>query len=138
MLVLLPVAVSAGATPNFSGDWELNVPKSDLGGVPMTKLTVHIEHNDPAFKYTAKATVNGEEFNESETFSTDSKPTQDSRGNTVRAHWEGTTLMIESIAPDGTVLDATQMSLSADGKTMTRDYENKTQPQKRHEIYDKQ
>jgi hypothetical protein len=63
--VLCAVALSAATKPNFSGDWELNPAKSDLGGAPITKLVVHIEHKDPMFKYTAQATVNGQDFEES-------------------------------------------------------------------------
>lgn len=136
-LALGPVALYAGKKPDFTGQWELNVQKSDLGGAPMTKLTVQIEHKDPTFTYTAKATVDGQDFEESETFKTDGTPTQSSRGATVRAHWENETLIIESTAADGSPLDETHMSLSADGKTTTRDYENKAESQKRHEIYEK-
>jgi len=137
VLVLFPMVLFAGKKPDFTGQWELNVQKSDLGGAPMTKLTVHIEHKDPTFTYTAKATVNGQDFDESETFKTDGTPAQDSRGATVRAHWENETLVIESTAADGSPLDETHITLSADGNTTTRDYENKVESQKRHEIYDK-
>lgn len=137
LLALVPVGLAAAKKPDFSGDWELNVQKSDLGGAPITKLAVHIEHKDPTFTYTAKATSDGQEFNESETFKTDGTPTQDSRGATVRAHWENETLVIESTSADGSPLDESRISLSVDGKTTTRDYENKAESQKRHEIFEK-
>jgi hypothetical protein len=130
--------LAAPSKPNFTGSWELNTQKSDLGGAPITRISVQIDHKDPAFKYTAKGTVNGEEFEESGTIMTDGTPTQDSRGATVKGHWDGATLVVESTSADGSLLDEARMSLSSDGKTIVRDYENKSDPQKRHEIWDKQ
>lgn len=37
----------------------------------------------------------------------------------------------------GNALDTARMALSSDGKAMTRDYDRATDPQKRHEVYDK-
>ena len=140
MAVLSAFALSVATKPNFSGDWELNTAKSDLGGAPITRLVVHIEHKDPAFKYTAQATADGQDFEESESFATDGTPSRDSRGATVKAHWEGAALVIESTGSDGQLLDKSRLTLSADGKTTVRDYERLASDdrQKRHEIYDKQ
>lgn len=137
--VLSIVALAAAAKPNFSGDWELNVAKSDLDGAPLTKLIVHIDHKDPVFKYTAKGTADGQDFEESETFPTDGTPTHDSRGLTVKARWDGTTLVIESTGADGQPMDHSRLTLSADGKSVLRDYERTTSgdQQKRHEVYEK-
>lgn len=138
-VVLSAVALAAAAKPNFCGDWELSVARSDLGGVPITKLVVHVDHKDPVFKYSANGTADGQDFEESETFSTDGTPSHDSRGATVKARWDGMSLIIESTGADGKALDRTRLTLSADGKNITREYE-RTSPgdeQKRHEIYDK-
>jgi len=137
MAVLCAFALSVATKPNFSGDWELNTAKSDLGGAPITRLVVHIEHKDPAFKYTAQATADGQDFEESESFATDGTPSRDSRGATVKAHWEGAALVIESTGSDGQLLDKSRLTLSADGKTTVRDYERLASDdrQKRHEIY---
>jgi hypothetical protein len=139
MAVLSAVALSPAGKPNFSGEWELNTAKSELGGAPITKLVVHIEHKDPVFKYTAQATVDGQDFEESESFATDGTPSRDSRGATVKAHWEGAALVRESTGSDGQPLDQSRLTLSPDGKTTVRDYERLTpdDPQKRHEIYEK-
>jgi len=138
MAVLSAIALSAATKPNFSGDWELNAAKSDLGGAPITKLVVHIEHKDPVFQYTAQGTADGQDFEESETFATDGTPRHDSRGATVKAHWDGAALVIESTGSDGELLDKSRLTLSADGKITVRDYERVTSgPQKRHEIYEK-
>ena len=144
LLVLLTLTFSAAVLcaqtkPNFTGTWELNVAKSDLGGAPITKLTVQIDHNDPVFKYTAKGTADGQDFEETETLTTDGKASADSHGNQVAAHWEGTTLAGVVIATDGTPLYESKMTLSADGKTAFRDFARTGgDPQKRHEIFEKQ
>jgi hypothetical protein len=138
-LVLCTLTLAAQSKPNLSGTWILNVDKSDLGGAPITKLTVQVDHKDPVLKYTATGNAGGEDFNESETLSTDGKATTDSRGAQVTAHWEGKTLIINSVGPDGRSTNSSRLVLSADGKTMTRDYESKGDegPQKRHEIFEK-
>jgi hypothetical protein len=138
-LSLGAIAFSADNKPNLSGSWELNVPKSDLGGAPITKLAVQIDHKDPVLKYIATAVVNGQEFTEAETVSTDGTAATDSRGGHVKAGWDSATLVIETSDDQGQPLDAARMTLSDDGKTMTRDYERKSanDTQKRHEIYEK-
>jgi hypothetical protein len=133
------IALSAESKPNLSGTWELNTQKSDLGGAPITKLVAQVEYKDPVLKYTVTGKAGGEDFTETETLFTDGRPTTDSRGAQIKAHWEGTTLMIEAAGDQGGALDMARITLSRDGKTMTRDYERKSpdDPQKRHEIYDK-
>jgi len=138
-LTLSTLTLTAQSKPNLTGTWELNAQKSDLGGVPLSKLTVQVEHKDPVLKYTATGNAGGEDFSESETISTDGKPTTDSRGAKVVAHWDASTLVIETTSPDGATSDSSRLAVSADGKTMTRDYDRKGAEgaQKRHEIYDK-
>jgi hypothetical protein len=137
--VLAPMAILAASKPDFTGTWKLNVDKSDLGGAPLTAVTVQIQHKDPEFKYTAKATVNGQDFDESETFTTDGKPRQDSRGSTMTAHWDGAVLVSDVTGPDGNPAYTSRVNLSEDGKTCTRDYvPADDQTPKRHEVYEKQ
>jgi hypothetical protein len=137
MMVLTTLTLSAQSKPNFSGSWELNVAKSDLGGAPIAKLVVQMDHKGPVLKYTADATVNGETFTESGTIDTEGKATTDSRGGQVKAHWEGATLVVVTSDGDGNLLDTARMGLATDGKAMTRDYERPADQQKRHEVYDK-
>ena len=137
MVLVSAFMLAADSKPNFTGTWELNLQKSDLGGVPITKLVVQVEHKDPVLKYTATGTAGGEDFTEVENLSTDGKPTANSQG-TVKAYWDGTILVVETTGPDGQPVDASRLALSPDGKTMTREYERKTaDPQKRHDVYDK-
>ncbi len=136
-LVLGALAVSAQDKPNFTGTWELNVEKSNLDGAPLSKLVVQVDHKDPVLTYTATGTAAGEDFSETETFTTDGKAATDSHGNEMRVHWDGSSLVFESVGTQGT--DSGRLTISSDGKSMIRDYERKSssEPQKRHEIYDK-
>ena len=140
ILTFAAALLAAQSKPNFSGTWQLNMGKSHLGGAPITKLMVDVEHKDPVFKYTAKGIADGQEFEAAETLTTDGKPGTDSRGGAVRTHWEGATLVSESTGPDGSALYEARVTISEDGKTITRDFLRKSadDPQKRHEIYDKQ
>ena len=137
--VLCAVALSAATKPDFTGTWKLNVEKSDLGGAPITSVVVQIQHKDPTFTYTAKGAADGQDFEESETFTTDGKASQDSRGGTLKAQWDGEVLVTEATGPDGNPAYTSRMALSADGKTTIRDHlpANDQEP-KRHEIYEKQ
>src|SRR5580704_814655 len=136
-MFLSALTLAAQSRPNFSGNWELNVAKSDLGGAPISKLEVQMDHKGPILKYTASATVNGDVFTESGTIDTDGNPTPSSHGGQVKAHWEAATLVVVTSDTDGRVLDTARMAISGDGTGMTRDYERPSDQQKRHEVYDK-
>lgn len=139
ILAAAAMAFPAKPKPNFTGTWELNPQKSDMGDAPATQVTVKIEHNEPVLKYSVKGTEGEEAFEESESFTLDGKPAQDSHGATVTAHWEGAALVIEGSDASGHPLFSARITLSDDGKTIVRDYERKgaAEPQKRHEIYEK-
>ena len=140
MLTFSAAVLSAQTKPNFSGTWELDVGKSDMGGAPITKLEVQIVHQDPVFKYTAKGVADGQDFEETETLTTDGKPGHDSRGAAVTTRWEGATLVSVATTDDRRPLYEARITLSADGKTAVRDFVRASpdDPQKRHEIYEKQ
>jgi hypothetical protein len=139
-LALSATVLSAQTKPNFTGTWELNLEKSDLGGAPITKLAVQIKHDDPVLMYTAKGTAGGEDFEETETLTTDGKPGHDSRGAVITSHWEGNMLITVATTDDGHPYYEMSMTLAADGKSATRDFlrTSPDDPQRRHEIYDKQ
>lgn len=139
-LTLSTAFVSAQAKPNFTGAWILNAAKSDLDGAPITRLSVQIDHNDPILKYTAKGTADGQDFEETETLTTDGKPGHDSRGAVITTHWDGAALVSVATTEDGHPFYEMRMTLAADGKSCTRDFlrTSPDDPQKRHEIYDKQ
>ena len=54
VLLVLPVAASLraqDATPNFTGQWNLDASKSDFGPMPPPESIVHvIEHKEPSVK----------------------------------------------------------------------------------------
>ena len=138
LLLMTSAVLGAQTHPNFSGIWKLNVQRSDMGTSGVTALVAEVNHKEPVFTYTVKGTAGGQEFEETEKLTTDGKPSQDSHGATVKAHWEGTTLVAEATGSDGSVLYSARLSLSDDGKTITRVFKQTDDPQPRHEIYEKQ
>ncbi len=140
-LFLLPilfstVALFAQTHPNFSGTWKLNVAKSDSRGV--TELVVDVDHQDPALKYVARGVASGERFEEMESLTTDGKASRDSHGINVKASWDGADLVIVGTADDNSMMYLARLSLSSDGKTITRVFTQHEDPEPRHEIYEKQ
>jgi hypothetical protein len=99
-----------------------------------------VDHKDPVFKYTARGTASGQEFEETETIYTDGKPSQDSQGAAVTAHWDGAALVSEAKDNNGQVLYTSELTLSNDGKTITRILIQKGpgDAQSRRELYEKQ
>jgi|SRR5579863_1703898 len=89
------------AQPNFSGEWKMNVAKSDFGPIPApTTLTRTIRHNDPSLEYTTRQKgQQGAEITTEIKYTTDGKPCvnkiQDSEAK-GSARWQGDNLLIES------------------------------------------
>ncbi len=151
MKLILPLLALAAASlagpplraeskPDFTGTWKLNVAKSDLGGRPITELTVVIRHTDPSFRYDVTGVANGNNFEQVEEITTDNKPAQSENGTVATAHWDGPVLVIEAKSPEGEVIEDTRLSMSADGKTVMRDGMNRgpAGDAKIHEVYEKQ
>ncbi len=136
--VLLATTLFAQDHPNFTGKWKLNVQKSEVGSTGVTELVVDVDHKDPVFKYTVKGMAGGQKIEETETFSTDGKPSQGAQGLTVTASWDGPSLVAVGTAGDGSLVYMSRLTLSDDGKTITRVFKQKDDQQLRHEIYDKQ
>ena len=137
-LLLTATSLFAETHPNFSGTWKLDVSKSETGSEGIAELTVDVDHKDPVFTYTAKGTAGGQDFEETESFTTDGKPSRDSHGANVTAHWDGTTLVAEATGDDGSNLYTARLTLSEDGKSITRVVKQRDDPQPRHEVYEKQ
>lgn len=131
-------ALFAEDHPNFTGKWKLNIQKSETGGSGLTELIVEVDHKDPVFKYTVKGMAGGQQFEQDESFTTDGKPSRDSHGLMVKASWDGPSLVAVGTADDGSMVYLSKLTLSEDGKTITRVFTGKDDPQQRHEIYDKQ
>ena len=131
-------ALSAQTQPNFTGTWKLNTVKSELGTGGVTALVVDFDHKDPVLKYTAKGTAGGQDFEQTETITTDGKTSRDSQGINVKAHWDGTTLVAEGTGDDGSMTYISRLTLADDGKTITRVVTQRDDPKPHHELYEKQ
>jgi hypothetical protein len=131
-------ALSAQTHPNLTGTWKLNTAKSEMGNGGVTALVVDIDHKDPVLKYTVKGTAGGQDFEQTETMTTDGKTSRDSQNANVKAHWEGTTLVAQGDGDDGNMIYLAKITVADDGKTLTRVITQKDNPQPRHELYEKQ
>lgn len=143
LFLLLPILFSTVALlaqnhPNFTGTWKLNVAKSEMGSSGVTELVIEVDHKDPVLKYVVRGIAGGQPFEESETFTTDGKASRDSHGANVQASWDGADLVAVGTADDKSMLFLVRLTLSSDGRTFTRVFTQKEDPEKRHEIYEKQ
>jgi len=115
------LAVPLAAAPNFTGNWMLNLAKSQYGQFPAPEVMVRqIQHKDPALSMsTYQKGAQGEVTTELK-YSTDGKPAVNGQ-NQGSAHWENDKLVIESSRDyQGTKLtQREEWTLSADGKTLT-------------------
>lgn len=124
-LAALLLTASAQAKPNFSGEWKLQVAKSEFGPLPApTSRTDKITHEDPSLKLTVTQSGQSGEVTYDLNYTTDGKETANQvRGNTLKSvsKWEGDVLVIDTKANFGgneiTIKD--KWSLSEDGKTIT-------------------
>lgn len=137
-IVFVASVLFAENHPNFSGKWKLNVQKSEMGASGPTELVVDVDHKDPVFTYTVKGMAGGQQIAETETFTTDGKPSHNAQGITATASWDGPALVVVGTAADGSMVYMARLTLSDDGKTITRAFKQKDDQQLRHEIYDKQ
>src|SRR5262249_47404421 len=109
------VAVTARADkPDFSGDWSLNVDKSNLGPMPPpTSMTRKVEHKDPNLSLT-QITVGGPQGDQTVNMkmTTDGKEvTNEMMGTQAKttATWEGNALVINwKVEFGGTEIKLTQ------------------------------
>ena len=74
-------ALAANAKPNFTGDWKLNVEKSEFGQFPgPNSMTQKATHDDPSLKVNAKLATDNGDFEFDATYSTDGKETTNTFG----------------------------------------------------------
>lgn len=128
LLLIAAVATLAVAAdkPNFSGDWKLDISKSNLGPLPPpTAMTRKVTQEEPAITV-VNVTTGGPQGDQNVTlkYSTDGK---ESANNVTgidtksTASWEGNALVIVTkLEVQGTEIKVTEKwSLSEDGKVMT-------------------
>jgi polyvinyl alcohol dehydrogenase (cytochrome) len=131
-IVILTLALAAMAAfgaaadkPNFSGDWTIDVAKSNFGQIP-AEATRKVVHNDPALTMTETQTGGPQgDVTTTAKFSTDGRETINklSMGADAKstATWDGNALAIVMKANvQGRPLTLTERwTLSDDGKVMT-------------------
>ena len=123
LLATLMATLLQGAVPDLSGEWKLNLSKSDYGKFPAPLgVTRRIAHNDP--KLMLSTTQQGAQSNvvSNLTYTTDGKESVNKESKGV-AQWIGDKLMIESTREVGsaTLKQKEIWTLSADGKSLTVD-----------------
>lgn len=115
----------AQAKPNLSGNWKLNVEKSEFGPIPApSSMTVKIKHDEP--KITMSVTQSGAQGDMSydANYTTDGKESTNTIGPMdakSKAHWEGDDLVVETKIDAGgsEIVIKGKYTLSEDGKTIT-------------------
>jgi hypothetical protein len=126
LLAVLGCVAVAQAKPNFTGEWKVNVGKSDFGLMPPpTSMTQKITHNDPQLKVATAVVTESGDFSNTSSYTTDGKECVNQMFNTdvkSTVKWDGDTLTIDSRMDfQGDAVKFTEMwSLSEDGKTLTK------------------
>jgi hypothetical protein len=124
-LAALLTAAQAQAKPNFSGEWKLNVSKSEFGPLPApNSRTDKIKHEDPSLKVTTTQSGQNGDVTFDLNYTTDGKEnTNEIRGNPMKStsKWDGDTLLIETKGSFGgnDITLADKWTLSGDGKVLT-------------------
>ena len=125
VLILCGFAMLAQAEPNLSGEWVLNIEKSEFGEMPPPdSYTRIIEHKNPSIKIsTTQVGMMGEMKNEITcTIGGDPCNSSSEMGeSTSTFKWDGDTLVTDStMEMMGMAMTGNEtMTLSADGKTLT-------------------
>ena len=121
---VLTVPAMAAGKPDFSGEWKLNVDKSNFGPIPPpTSQTQKIDHKDPVIKITTAQNGMDGEYTTDATYTTDGKESKNNmRGADTKsiAKWDGDALAIDTKL-DYQGMEITvkaTMKLSEDGKTI--------------------
>jgi hypothetical protein len=122
--VTLTVAiVGAQSKPNFSGDWKMNIVKSDFGAAPAPdSMTRKIVHAEPALTIDEDQASPLGPQRTTRTYVTDgTESTFNVGGADVRtsAKWDGDVLVAVTTVDVAGLVYNDRMTLSADGKTLT-------------------
>jgi hypothetical protein len=117
------LAAGAQAATNFSGEWKLNLAKSDWGPIQQfapESMTRTIKHADPSLNISTHQKGAAGEVTSEVAYTTDGKPAEN-KGSKGSAKWDGDKLVIDSVRDaQGTEIKSHEvMTLSADGKTLT-------------------
>jgi hypothetical protein len=127
LVLLLAGALAAQDKPNFSGNWKLDLAKSDFGAFPAPeKASLKVDHQDPKLNVVSSATSDMGDQNVDLKLMTDgTETTNEVMGMPVKSKgkWDGRAVILESkfTMDSGDVAIVDRWTLSDDGKTLTLD-----------------
>ena len=125
----LSLAAFAASKPDFTGRWELDVNKSDFGGVTKpARMTIESSMQGDMMRSVQTTYAQQDTQTTEFTWYVDGKRHETDKpvpGFSI-TRWEDTTLVSERQSTDGAYKETTRMSLSRDGKTATEIVETKT------------
>jgi hypothetical protein len=122
---VLLLASSAFAAPNLTGDWKLNLAKSQYGLMPAPiEVTRKIKLEGVSLSMSTYQKSSQRENISELKYTTDGKVSINKMTNGEAkgtAHWEGDTLIVESSQQNGAaeIKSRETWTLSSDGKTLT-------------------
>jgi hypothetical protein len=125
LAILAVAALPLLAKPNFSGDWKLNVSKSEFGEMPAPdSMTQKVAHDDPNLKIAVKQSSERGEFEFEAGYTTDGKECTNQFGpGTMKStlNYDGETLVIVTKGSfnDNEFTMTDKWTLSSDGKVLT-------------------
>jgi hypothetical protein len=124
---MAPSAIGgAGCKSDFSGNWKLNVDKSNFGPVPPpTSMTLQVDHKDPVLKTVTNQNGMDGEYTINATYTTDGKESKnDFRGvpASSTAKCDGAAMLVNTkLEVQGMAIEIkANWQLSADGKVMNQ------------------
>src|SRR5215471_17697826 len=125
LIVLLATTVCAQTRPDFSGTWKQNLEKSSTKSSWLKSYVNKIELQDVNLKVTTTTVGDrGERTYDRSFVIGKEEKSQDREGDqfTTNVKWEGSTLVFETVEKerDGTLTSKEVWTLSADGKTLTK------------------
>jgi len=124
VFMLIGFAFTAQTQPNFSGVWQLDLERSTLRIQAPKELLAKIDHHDPDLTQTMLiVAADGSEQQQTFMYETNGRESRAKMGSgegQIRAHWNGSELVIDSVlrTPDRTFHFSDHWSLSSDGQTL--------------------
>jgi hypothetical protein len=121
----LLIASAAFGAPNLTGDWKLNLAKSQYGLMPAPlEVTRKVKLDGGTLSMSTYQKSAQRESTSELKYTTDGKPSVNKMTNGEAkgtAHWEGEALIIESSQQNGAaeIKSRETWTLSPDGKTLT-------------------
>jgi hypothetical protein len=122
LVVVASFGWAASAKPNFTGEWQLNLSKSNYGSMPApTSLLRKITHNDPSLEVVDDEVGGRRTGVRTRKYMTSGPTTFEINGAAVEgaAVWDGNSLIDTTKVDSVGLMFKDKMSLSGDGKQLT-------------------